>query len=294
MRLLTFRDNGSTRSAVEIDGWVVDSAQLGLAACETNRELLEDGPERLAELSRRAAEAAATHAPAVIGSAGELELGPPIVDPDKIICVGLNYRDHVQESGREIHEHPTLFAKFRNSLVGPRDPVLLPDASTQIDYEGELAVVIGRAGSGIAAADALSYVAGAMVVNDVTARDMQYRTTQWLHGKAIDTFAPCGPALVTLDEIGDLGALHLRTRVNGTVVQDARTSAMLFPVVELVASISEAMTLVPGDIICTGTPGGVGSKRNPPVWLTAGDVVQVDIGGIGALRNTFVPASERN
>jgi 2-keto-4-pentenoate hydratase/2-oxohepta-3-ene-1,7-dioic acid hydratase in catechol pathway len=214
-----------------------------------------------------------------------VRLGPPIPDPDKIICMGLNYRDHAAESGLPLPTVPLFFAKVRNSLIGPEDEIVLPAASEQVDYEAELAVVIGRAGRDIPPASALNHVAGAMAFNDVSARDLQMANPLWTGGKAIDTFAPCGPALVTLDELGDLGTLGLRTRVNGILVQNGDTASMIFAVAETISFLSQIMTLEVGDIIATGTPAGVGASRTPPLFLNLGDVVEVEVDGIGTLRN---------
>jgi 2-keto-4-pentenoate hydratase/2-oxohepta-3-ene-1,7-dioic acid hydratase in catechol pathway len=186
---------------------------------------------------------------------------------------------------------PNLFAKFRSSLVGSGTPIVLPRISEEIDYEGELAVVIGRRCKDVEAQDALAYVGGYMPFNDVSARDLQFRTSQFTAGKAIDTFAPCGPALVTADELADPGALRLVTRVNGDVVQDASTGDMIFGVAETIAFTSSVMTLEPGDILATGTPPGVGYKRTPPRFLRDGDVVEVEIEGLGTLRNPVVAES---
>ncbi len=199
--------------------------------------------------------------------------------------MGLNYRDHAEETGQPLPSVPLFFTKFRNSLIGPEDEVKLPAASEQIDYEAELAVVIGRRCRDVTVEDALSFVAGAMALNDVSARDLQMEASQWTMGKAIDTFAPCGPALVLLDEIADLQALPIRARVNGETLQDANTALMVFGVAEAVAFVTRVMTLEPGDIIATGTPAGVGMSRDPQVWLRDGDLVEIEIEGIGTLRN---------
>ncbi|WP_211362136.1 fumarylacetoacetate hydrolase family protein [Pseudonocardia cypriaca] len=226
----------------------------------------------------------------------ELRLLPPVPDPDKILCIGLNYRDHAAEAGLDLPTEPMVFAKFRNCLIGPSDEIVLPDEVERVDYEAELAVVIGRRGKGIPVADAHRYIAGITVFNDVSARDLQLATSQWTLGKSVDTFGPCGPWLVTLDEIADVADLRMRTRVNGTVVQDSSTAEMVFGVAELVAYLSQAMTLEPGDLIATGTPAGVGFKRNPPVLLRAGDVVEVEIDEVGLLSNPVAaptPAGRR-
>jgi 2-keto-4-pentenoate hydratase/2-oxohepta-3-ene-1,7-dioic acid hydratase in catechol pathway len=214
-------------------------------------------------------------------------LGPPIPDPDKIICLGLNYRSHAEEAGFKIPTVPILFAKYRNALTGPTSSIRLPSVSQEIDYEGELAVVIGKPCKDVTAADALNVVAGYMAFNDVSARDVQMRTSQWLSGKTLDTFAPCGPALV-VDEIDDPQTLNLATRINGQTLQQSSTRMMIFSVAESIAYISRLMTLQPGDIIATGTPEGVGFKRNPPIFLQHGDVVEVEIEGIGCLRNPVI------
>jgi 2-keto-4-pentenoate hydratase/2-oxohepta-3-ene-1,7-dioic acid hydratase in catechol pathway len=199
--------------------------------------------------------------------------------------MGLNYRDHAEETGLALPTVPLFFAKFRNSLIGPADEIVLPAASEQVDYEAELAVVIGRRCRDVSTSEALEYVAGAMAFNDVSARDLQFEASQWTTGKAIDTFAPCGPALVLRDEIPDLQTLGIRARVNGQTLQDANTSLMIFGVAEAIAFLTRVMTLEPGDIIATGTPAGVGMVRDPHVWLRDGDIVEIEIDEIGMLRN---------
>jgi 2-keto-4-pentenoate hydratase/2-oxohepta-3-ene-1,7-dioic acid hydratase in catechol pathway len=183
---------------------------------------------------------------------------------------------------------PIVFAKFRNSLAGPADPIVLPEVSEAVDYEAELAVVIGRHCRAVQADDALDYVAGAMAFNDVSARDLQMQTGQWTMGKAVDTFAPCGPALVLMDEIDDLQDLRVEARVNGKTVQSGSTASMIFSVAQIIEFISRVMTLEPGDIIATGTPAGVGISRTPPLLLSPEDVVEVEIEGLGLLANPVV------
>ncbi len=214
-----------------------------------------------------------------------LELGPPVPNPDKILCLGVNYREHAAEAQQEIPVVPLVFAKFRNSLTGPTSPILLPSVSKLIDYEGELAVIIGKRCKAVAEQEALQYVAGYSIMNDVTARDIQAQTSQWTAGKALDTFAPMGPGIVPTTEIADPQALTLITRVNGQEVQHDRTANMIFSVAAAIAFLSSLMTLEPGDIIATGTPAGVGFKRTPPLFLQDGDVVEVEIERIGRLRN---------
>jgi acylpyruvate hydrolase len=295
MRLVTYDAGSGRRPGVLVGDSVVDTAGAAIEAGLTgpdgerwssNRRILEAGDEALAALSDAAVRLArgVTGTP-VVRRREAVQLGPPIEDPEKFICLGLNYRDHAQEAGLAVPEVPMLFAKFRNSLIGPADPIVIPPAAEHIDYEAELAVVIGRRCKDAGEAEALDYVAGAMALNDVTARDLQHQTSQWLAGKAIDTFAPCGPALVLRDELGDLGHLTITARVNGRVVQNASTALMIFSVAETVSFISSLMTLVPGDVIATGTPAGVGFQRRPQVLLTDGDLVEVEIEGIGSLCN---------
>jgi acylpyruvate hydrolase len=221
----------------------------------------------------------------------DVRLGPPVWDPEKIICLGLNYRDHAAEAGLQPPTAPMFFAKFANSLSGPADDIVPPSTTEMVDYEAEMAVVIGTPGRNIPVSAALDHVFGAMALNDVSARDLQLANPLWSGGKAIDTFAPCGPALVTVDELGDLQALGLRTRVNGETVQDGTTASMIFGIAETIAFLSRIMTLRPGDIIATGTPAGVGNAREPKLFLSAGDHVEVELDGVGTLRNRVTEAT---
>ena len=214
-----------------------------------------------------------------------LELGPPVPNPDKILCLGVNYREHATEAQQNIPVVPLIFAKFRNCLTGPTSPILLPRVSKLIDYEGELAVIIGKRCKDVAKQEALQYVAGYSIINDVTARDIQAQTSQWTAGKALDTFAPMGPGIVPASQIPDPQTLTLSTRVNGQEVQHDSTANMIFSVAAAIAFLSSLMTLEPGDIIATGTPSGVGFKRKPPLFLQDGDVVEVEIERIGRIRN---------
>jgi 2-keto-4-pentenoate hydratase/2-oxohepta-3-ene-1,7-dioic acid hydratase in catechol pathway len=202
--------------------------------------------------------------------------------------VGLNYRSHLTEIGESIPEHPILFLKPATSIIGPGQAIVLPRVSRQVDYEGELAVVIGRAGNYIAQENALGYVAGYTCANDVSAHDIEFRTSQWTSGKMLDTFCPLGPILVTREEIPDPGSLRLKTLLNGQLVQDATSADMVFSVPFLVSYISSLTTLEPGDVILTGTPAGIGCNRNPQVFLKPGDRVSVEIDGIGTLTNPVV------
>lgn len=233
---------------------------------------------------------------AYLGGAGSIEgepvaldsvhIGPPIPRPDKILCIGLNYRDHAAETGGRIPERPILFPKFSNSVIGPGQAIEIPEATGEVDYEAELGVVIGKRATQVTEAEALEYVAGYMCLNDVSARDLQFSGGgQWMWGKAIDTFLPAGPWLVTTDEVPDPQRLGIRCLVNGSAMQDSNTSEMVFSVAELVSFMSATITMEPGDLIATGTPAGVGFARKPPVFLASGDEVTVEIEGLGALTN---------
>jgi acylpyruvate hydrolase len=218
--------------------------------------------------------------------AGELHRRPVVPRPGKVICVGLNYAAHIEETKREQSDYPVLFTKFATTLTGPFDAIRLPPESEAIDYEGELVVVIGERGRRIPRDRALDHVAGYAVANDVSMRDYQYKTHQWLQGKAWDASTPVGPDLVTLNEITE--PLTLRTFVNGEQVQEATTELLIFDVATLVSVVSEFATIEPGDLILTGTPGGVGYRRDPQLLLADGDVVAVEVDGVGRIENRCV------
>lgn len=210
---------------------------------------------------------------------------PVIPTPSKVFCVGLNYRDHIIETKRDFPTYPVLFPKFASSLIGAFDDIVLPPESTQVDYEGELAVVVGRGGRRIAESDALDHVLGYTVANDVTMRDYQYKTHQWMQGKVWEASTPVGPYLVTPDEV-DIDNCGIRTILNGEKMQESDLSQLIFTVPNLITTISTFITLNPGDMILTGTPGGVGYRRDPQVFLGDGDSIVVEIDGVGAIRNT--------
>jgi 2-keto-4-pentenoate hydratase/2-oxohepta-3-ene-1,7-dioic acid hydratase in catechol pathway len=214
----------------------------------------------------------------------------PVPDPRKIVCLGLNYRDHAIESGMPIPPEPVLFSKYPTALIGHLGEIVLPEVSTEVDYEAELVVVIGRGGRHIPRERAMSHVAGYTIGHDVSARDWQLTKPgkQWMAGKSFDTFAPVGPELITADEIPDPHNLGIRLRLNGKTMQDSNTSQLIFKVDEVIAYLSQIFTLEPGDLIFTGTPPGVGMARKPPVWLQPGDIVEVEIDGLGTLRNSVV------
>ncbi len=218
----------------------------------------------------------------------EADFAPVVPRPGKIICVGLNYRAHILETGRDLPQYPTLFAKFADTLTGARDDLVLPSVSEKVDWEVELGVIIGRPVHRATAAEAEAAIAGYTVVNDVSMRDWQSRTLQWLQGKMFERTTPAGPYLVTADEVGSAPDLEVRCEVDGVVMQRSRTSDLLFGAAEIVAYASQAVTLRPGDLIATGTPGGVGNARKPPVYLQPGNVLRTWIEGLGECVNQCV------
>jgi 2-keto-4-pentenoate hydratase/2-oxohepta-3-ene-1,7-dioic acid hydratase in catechol pathway len=207
--------------------------------------------------------------------------------PQKIICVGLNYRDHAEEQGVELPQRPLLFAKWPNTLIGTGDPIRIPSVTTNVDYEAELGVVIGREASEVGVDDALDVVAGYVVANDVSARDLQFADGQWVRGKSLDTFLPLSD-LVPKEAVPDPQALPIRTILNGETLQDSNTSQQIFGVREVVSFVSQAITLLPGDLIITGTPAGVGAFRDPKIWLQPGDEITIEIDGLGSITNPVV------
>jgi len=236
----------------------------------------------------QAAREAAAHPRAVTYSASSVKCLPPVTDPSKILCVGLNYRDHALEGGKAIPTEPVIFGKFANALIGPGDPIRIPKVSQQVDYEAELVIVIGKTGKHIPADErAFDYVAGYTCGHDVSGRDWQFRGAekQWIIGKTFDTFAPIGPVLVTKDELTDPHRLQVQLRLNGQTMQNSNTREFIFTVPQMLAFLSQVITLEPGDLIFTGTPPGVGIARTPPVLLKPGDVCEVEIEGIGILKN---------
>jgi acylpyruvate hydrolase len=224
----------------------------------------------------------------------DADFAPLVPAPEKIVCIGLNYRKHAEEAGLPIPEYPILFAKFARALIGARDPIVLPRASSKVDWEAELAVVIGREARRVSAADAPDVIAGYTVANDISMRDWQRRTPQWLQGKTFEASTPLGPTLVTLDELDDPGDVRLGCQVDGEVMQDSTTGDLIFGVNELVAYVSEIITLAPGDVLLTGTPSGVGGARKPPVFLAPGQTVRTLVDGVGELVNVCVGEEERS
>jgi acylpyruvate hydrolase len=271
MRLATIRTGNGTR-AVRLDG--ATAVETGHADVGS---LLQDSQWR----------SVAQRAQGPSHPAETLDYAPVVPNPGKIICVGINYGTHIAEMGRDTPEFPTLFAKYSEALIGAHDDIVLPSASQAVDWEGELAVVIGRAVRHADSADAENAIAGYAVLNDVTARDWQYRTLQWLQGKTFEATTPFGPELVTAEEAGS--SLELTCTVDGDVVQQANTDDLVFGAAATIAYISTFITLNPGDVIALGTPGGVGHARKPPRYLQPGSVVSTTISGLGECRNTCVP-----
>ncbi len=283
MRFITYQSTSGPRVAgVRSPGVYVDLHATDAALPPSLKALLELGPAGL----ERATAAIQKGAPISPGA----RLLAPIPDPEKIICIGLNYADHAAETGAKIPTEPVVFNKFLTALRADGDEIVLPKVSQQVDYEAELVAIIGKAGRHIPREQALEHVAGYACGHDVSARDWQKGKpgNQWLLGKSFDSFAPLGPELVTADEVGDAGALEIQLRLNGEVMQHSTTRQLIFPIDYLVSYLSQCMTLKPGDLIYTGTPPGVGMARKPPVWLKAGDMVEIEIEKIGLLRNPVV------
>lgn len=273
MRLIRFGEPGCERPGILAAGGIVDLRACFPEIPDIGEDFFTGGwPARAAEIPDP-------------GKPMAVRLGPPIRHPSKIICLGKNYLEHAREGGFDTPAAPLLFAKAPSSLTGPADPILLPESSGQVDWEVELAVVIGKAGKRIDRRDAFLHVAGFTVMNDVSAREAQFGDGQWFRGKSFDTFAPLGPAIVTPDEIPDITDLRLETRVNGRVMQTGSTRDLIFDIPAIISYVSRDITLRAGDIISTGTPAGVGIFRDPPVTLRDGDVVECSIEGIGTLRN---------
>ena len=276
MRLIRFGSPGLERPGLLQEDGIVDLRSVYPEVPDIGKQFFEEG-----WLERLAGEA-------LVAKQMDERLGPPVINPQKIVCLGKNYEEHAKEGGFDLPEAPLLFCKTANALNGPHDPILLPKSSDQIDWEVELAVIIGKAGKRIPKDQALSHIAGFCVMNDVSGRRAQFAHSQWFRGKSFDTFAPLGPALVTPDEVGDVGNLRLTAKVNGELMQEGTTRDMMFPVDAIIADLSEDISLVPGDIISTGTPAGVGIFRDPPVVLQAGDVVECWIENVGTIQNQVV------
>lgn len=288
MRLVTFvRDGADRLGAWKTGGQVIDLNQADPGLPSDLVAFLEGG----AAVRERAAKALEQAAAAATYDLGAVTLKPPIPNPGKIICIGQNYAEHAAEGGAGISATPIMFAKYNNTLIASGAAIVLPKVSDQVDYEGELAVIIGRRAKNVSEADALSYVAGYSAFNDVSARDYQMRTSQWSIGKTFDTFGPFGPSITTADEVPNPQSLSIRTVVSGETLQSSHTSKMIFPVAVLIAYLTSVMTLEPGDIIATGTPEGVGAARTPQRFLRPGDTVRIEIEGLDGLENPVTAES---
>jgi 2-keto-4-pentenoate hydratase/2-oxohepta-3-ene-1,7-dioic acid hydratase in catechol pathway len=281
MKLVTYRADGRARAGIQAEGGVLDAAELlGIDAISVRELIAADRVAEVAELAGQADEEG-------LAPLAPDELLPPLPDPDKIVCIGLNYRSHAAEAGIDPPDDPTFFAKFRNALAPPDATVELPAASEKVDYEAEVAFVIGRRCKDVEPDQALDAIAGYMLLNDLSARDLQFATPQWMPGKVFDGSAPCGPAIVTPDEAGAPDSISFTLDLNGERMQDASTSDLVFSVAELVARLSRWMTFEPGDIVSTGTPSGVGSVRDPRVWLKPGDEIVISSPTLGELRTSI-------
>jgi len=276
MKLVRFGQKGNIKPGLWKDGNIIDLRKIFPEIPDISETFFREGwLEKVAEVKNP-------------GRKIEVRIASPIHRPSKIICLGKNYAEHAKEGGFENPEKPLLFCKTPNALSGPYDPIILPRSSGQVDWEVELAVIIGREGKRINKTDALDYVAGFTVMNDVSGRQAQFSDSQWFRGKSFDSFAPAGPFIVTPDEIDDVNNLRLTARVDGEIMQDGNTRDMIFDIRAIIENISEDITLIPGDIISTGTPAGVGIFRDPPVVLKPGNVVECRIEQIGAIINKVV------
>jgi len=278
MRLIRFGNQGVERPGLWNDGRIVDLQRHFPAMPDIGEAFFREGwVDKIAGLTEE-------------GEPMDVRLGPPVARPSKLICLGKNYLEHAQEGNFDAPEKPLLFAKAPSALSGPTDPIVLPRSCGQVDWEVELAVVIGREGKRIHPDKAWDYIAGYTVMNDVSGREAQFGDGQWFRGKSFDTFAPLGPVLVTPDEIDDIRNLQLTARVDDQLMQTGNTGDLVFDIPRLLSYISEDITLLPGDVISTGTPAGVGIFRNPPITLAAGNVVTCRIDAIGELVNPVVAA----
>ena len=292
MKLLTFYDGEIAKLGVKTEDGIIDvssaAEESGLQAPESMMDVVNAGPGSLEQLQKIVA-SSQKRIPE-----NDIRYAPPLTNPQKIICVGANYRKHAEESNLPIPEYPIYFSKFSNSLAGHGEEVEIPSFIEQGDYEVELVVVIGKQVKKVTPADALDYVFGYATGNDLSVRELQFRSNQWLYGKALDGFAPLGPYLVTADEVGDPQNLNLQCSVNGELRQNSNTGDMIFSVAEIISDLSQIMTLEPGDVIYTGTPEGVILGMEQKNWLKAGDEITCEIEGLGRLVNNLVAEKERS
>jgi len=281
MKLVTYQHNGHRHAGVVQNDTVISLKSAGIPDVLS---VLQGGPEALKVIEVLLAKPPAD----AVSPLSDVKLCAPIPKPTKIVCVGLNYRDHAIESKMEIPSRPTIFSKYNNTVIGPDDNIVIPNNTQKPDYEAEFAFVIGKGGRHIKAEDWPQHVFGYMNLNDVSARDVQLAVSQWVMGKTFDTFAPMGPYLVTADEIEDPHNLNISLTLNGETVQNSNTKELIFKIPYLIEFLSSIMTLEAGDIVTTGTPSGVGMAWDPPKWLKPGDEVVVTVEGLGSLRNTCI------
>jgi len=281
MRLVSFTNNGQNGAGILQGDGVFPLRNFGFADAISFMAAGSAGREQIGDLLAK------TSARDLI-PLKSVRVTAPVPKPPKILCVGLNYRDHAAESKMEVPSVPTIFAKYSNAVIGPGDPIVISTATRKPDYEAEFAVVIGKRAKNVTRSAWKDYVFGYTIVNDVSARDVQLATSQWTLGKSFDTFAPIGPHIVSADEVPDPHALDIRLTIGGEILQSSNTRELIFRVPELIEYISRILTLEPGDIISTGTPAGVGLGRTPPRWLRPGEEVVIEIEKIGTLRNPVV------
>ena len=294
MKLLSYKTNRKLKLGLKIDAGIINvkktGMELGIKVPQSPREMYAAGLDALPVLQELINQVKLQDPDTLSMKAeNKLELGPCVPNPEKILCVGLNYRRHAEESGAQVPEVPVLFSKFNNALIGSGDFIRIPEGELRMDYEVELAVVIGRTVKNVPIEQALSYVLGYCNANDVSARSLQLRTSQWLLGKTLDGFCPLGPYLVTANEVPDPQNLTTRSWLNGELRQNSNTADMVFSVAEIISYASQYMTLYPGDVILTGTPEGVILGMKERIWMKPGDEITIEVGNLGKLTNTLTP-----
>ncbi len=296
MRLVRYLYSGVESYGLLIDGEIISlptlASALKTSLPSTIEEFIGLGEEGMRTVEQLMLDPTKTEERKVTIKIGDATFLAPVFSPPKIICLGLNYRDHAEESGADIPDEPIIFMKPRTSIIGPDEPIMRPSFVKELDYEAELAIIIGKKGRNIPVSEAKKHVFGYTAFNDVSAREIQFKDRQWTRGKSFDTFAPMGPCITTADQIGNPSNLNIRTKVNGELRQNSSTKNMVFNVYEVIHHISRVMTLEPCDIIATGTPAGVAVFMKPePKFLSPGDLVEVEIENIGTLRNNVAEGS---
>ncbi|WP_257348895.1 fumarylacetoacetate hydrolase family protein [Pseudalkalibacillus decolorationis] len=292
MKLVTFTKNDQDFVGTVIDNLVINLNHLLAEPSLTMMDIVERGLSYIKKIETKLTDLDMDNGQEFILNIDEIVFKAPLPNPGKVVCVGLNYMDHCREQNVEPPKAPLIFSKWSSCVVGHGENVILPIESTQVDYEAELGVIIGKKGKSITEDNVFDHIFGYVIVNDISARDVQFADGQWARGKSYDTFAPCGPYLVTVDEVSDPQKLSVRCTVNGNVLQDSNTKEMIFTIKEIVAYLSKGFTFEPGDLLSTGTPHGVGVFRDPQVFLEDGDEVIVEIEGLGILKNTCVRETE--